>query len=173
MSRARDTMENILIIDVNHEAGKKSLFPNITIFLIVASTFLACSRGRIAEVRVKDEFFRVEVAATDIARAKGLSGRKKLAVDEGMLFVFDGEAERPMWMKNTLIPLDVIWLDAEGRVLFIVENAKPWPTGNPPNGNAEVTVMEPPVKAKYVLEITGGRIAEMKLQIGDTVEIFL
>lgn len=153
---------------------------SVAIFLFVASTFLACSRGRIAEVRIKNEFFRVEVAETDTARAKGLSGRKKLAVDEGMLFVYADDAERSMWMKNTLIPLDIIWLDSEHRVLFIVENAKPWPTGNTPNGKAEVTlgkaeetVMKPPVKAKYVLELYGGRAAEMKLQIGDTVEIFL
>jgi hypothetical protein len=127
---------------------------------------LGCSRARLAEVRVKDEFFRVEVAASDAARSKGLSDRKKLAADEGMLFVFDGEAERSMWMKNTLIPLDIIWLDIDGRVLFIVEHANPRTTGDPP-------VLNPPVKAKYVLELSGGRVAEMKLQIGDMVEIFL
>jgi hypothetical protein len=83
-----------------------------------------------------------------------------------MLFVFDGEGERSMWMKNTFVPLDIIWLDIDGRALFIVENANPRPTGDPP-------VFNPPVKAKYVLELSGGRVAEMKLQIGDMVEIFL
>lgn len=154
---------------MKNDCSQKAGFVNTksaVLFLFAVSTFLACSRARVAEVRVKNEFFRVEVAATDIARAKGLSGHKKLAADEGMLFVFDDEDNRPMWMKNTHIPLDIIWLDTDGIVLFIVESAKPWPTGEPP-------AINPPVKAKYVLELFGGRAAELKLQIGDTVEIFL
>ena len=69
--------------------------------------------------------FLVEVADTDHLREQGLMNRDHLADDRGMLFVFDREQIWAFWMKNTLIPLDVVWLDAEGYIVDVAEGMQP------------------------------------------------
>lgn len=101
--------------------------------------------------------FDVELALTTREIQKGLMHRTDLAEEAGMLFVFGGEAERRFWMKNTLIPLDMIFVRANGTIHHIHPEAKPHDlTGVPSNG---------PVKA--VLEINGGLADKLGIRAGD------
>ena len=88
----------------------------------------------------------VEIADSEDERAKGLMFRDSLAADHGMIFVYDSPRPVSFWMKNTLIPLDMLFIAADGRVLRIVEQARPMSETPIPSG-------EP---AQFVLEVAGG-----------------
>jgi uncharacterized protein len=112
----------------------------------------------------KGECFIVEVADSARERARGLMYRVDLRDDEGMLFIFEDEGRHGFWMKNTFIPLDIIWINSDNKVVFILENALPCI-------EKECEVFEPDVKSLYVLEINGG-LARMKdLRIGDKISL--
>jgi uncharacterized protein len=104
--------------------------------------------------------FRVEVADTDATREEGLMFRKSLAADAGMLFDFKTPQEVAFWMKNTLIPLDMLFIDQRGVVVNIKANATPLSEAAIPSGA--------PVLG--VLEIRGGRAGELGVHVGDKVE---
>ena len=78
----------------------------------------------ITEVCFKENCFQVEIADTDEKRERGLMFREELCSDCGMLFVYDEEVKSKFWMKNTLIPLDIIWLDSDLKVVHVA-NAVP------------------------------------------------
>ena len=86
--------------------------------------------------------FRVEVADTEAERAQGLMHRERLAASAGMLFVYPRPQRVGFWMKNTLIPLDMIFMDASGTVRRIGHEAQPHDTRPVMGGNAIQTVLE-------------------------------
>lgn len=88
----------------------------------------------------------VEVANTDPLRQRGLMYRETLGADSGMIFVFDRSEHLVFWMHNTLVPLDMIFITSEMRVLGVVENATPQTDDG----------REVPGESKYVLEVNGG-----------------
>jgi uncharacterized membrane protein (UPF0127 family) len=102
--------------------------------------------------------FTVEVAATPEQQETGLMFRKSLAGDRGMIFPYDPPQEVGFWMKNTLIPLDIVYIRANGTIARIV-NAEPMDLTPLPSG-------EPVV---LVLEIAGGRAAQLGIKEGDKV----
>jgi uncharacterized protein len=102
---------------------------------------------------------KVEIARTDPERARGLMNRAALAEDAGMLFLFEESAEHGFWMMNTLIPLDMIFIDEDGRIVGIVERAEPRTT-------TSRTVGRP---SRYVLEVNGGWAAAHGVRAGDRV----
>lgn len=107
-----------------------------------------------------DYSFNVEVVDTPKSRADGLMFRTELADDAGMLFDFKEERPVSFWMRNTFIPLDMIFVGADGVIKNIHVNARPQdPTSIPSEG---------PVQ--FVLEIPGGRSVELGLKAGDTME---
>lgn len=114
------------------------------------------------KVCFRETCFYVEVADDSTERTRGLSGRKKLGQDEGMFFVFENQEKHPFWMKDMFIPLDIIWMDESGKVVYIKENAKPC------DAKCCKSIM-PEIGAKYTLEINSGKIKEMGLQVGDTI----
>ncbi len=103
--------------------------------------------------------FSVEVADTEPAREKGLMFRKNLPDGHGMLFDFKREQDVSFWMKNTYIPLDMFFIQGNGRILRIAENAKPLSTAVIPSGG--------PVLA--VLEASGGTAHRLGIRPGDRV----
>ncbi len=107
-----------------------------------------------------DFTFTVEIADTDEARAKGLMFRTELAPDAGMLFDYHSEQQTAFWMQNTLIPLDMIFIGADGVVKTIHVNAKPLDTTSIPSQ----------VPVQFVLEIAGGRSQEIGLAVGDRMD---
>lgn len=103
--------------------------------------------------------FMVEVVDTPASRAQGLMYRKSLAPDRGMLFDFKKPAPVSFWMRNTLIPLDMIFIRQNGLVLSIARNAIPHDETPVPSNGAVLGV----------LEIAGGRAAELGILPGDRV----
>ena len=103
---------------------------------------------------------QVELADTPEKRERGLMFRKELPDDRGMLFVFEQEGEHTFWMKNTLIPLDMIVVDGEGRITGFVERARPLDLRGRSGG-----------PARYVLEVPGGWVAAHGVRVGDRMRI--
>ena len=103
--------------------------------------------------------FQVEMADTPASRERGLMFRKALAPDRGMLFDFKTPQETAFWMRNTLIPLDILFVARDGRIITIARNAAPLDETPIPSGG--------PVLG--VLELKGGRAAELGLSPGDRV----
>jgi uncharacterized membrane protein (UPF0127 family) len=103
--------------------------------------------------------FKVEFAGTDLKREYGLMCRRSLAPDHGMLFDFKTPQETSFWMRNTLIPLDIVYIRADGRVLSIARNAAP----------LDETPLDSGGPIRGVLEIPGGRAAQIGLLPGDKV----
>ncbi len=103
--------------------------------------------------------FKVEIADDDAERERGLMFRTSLAPDAGMLFIWTKPAQRAFWMRNTYIPLDIIYIGVNGRILSIAAMAEPFNETPLPSEGA----------ALGVLEIAGGRAAELGITIGDRV----
>jgi uncharacterized membrane protein (UPF0127 family) len=106
----------------------------------------------------------VEVADSEAARARGLMFRERLAESEGMLFPFDLPRRYGFWMKNVRFPLDIIWLDANRRVVWIAQRAQPCSDDPCP-------MYVPDVAASYVVEVAGGFAQRHGVAVGDTVKI--
>lgn len=115
-----------------------------------------------ATVIINNQKFSVEVARTQSQQEKGLSGRGHLDHNSGMLFVFEKSDIYSFWMKDTLVPLDIIWIDNNQ----IVEMT----TLNPPIGD-NIPEYTPKNKAKYVLELPAGTKERYNFKAGDPVEI--
>jgi uncharacterized protein len=103
--------------------------------------------------------FAVEMATTEEEKTTGLMYRKELADGKGMLFDFSPEQEVSMWMKNTYISLDMIFIRADGRILRIAQNTEPMSTKIIPSGGL----------AKGVLEVIAGTAQKYGIQPGDRV----
>ncbi len=103
----------------------------------------------------------VEVARTPAELERGLMFRDALAPDAGMIFAFPDEAEHVFWMKNTLIPLDMIFIGEGGLVVGVVERAEPLTT----------TPRTVHARSRYVLEVNGGWSAAHGVRTGDLVRL--
>ena len=141
----------------------------LIIFISIKSFSQNPQTEKIKYVQIGDTKVKVELAITEEARARGLSEKKRLKGDEGMLFVFERPGIYPFWMKSMKFPIDIIWIvpdemGAEGdlRMVYIKKNATP---GSYPETFA------PDVEAKYVLEVVSGFSDENNLKVGDRVEL--
>ncbi len=109
--------------------------------------------------------FSLEIAATDRERQMGYMFREEVPDNEGMLFLFDAIERHGIWMRNCRVSLDIIWLDANFRVVEIAAEAQPC------RADGACPSMSPMRVSSYVLEVAGGRAAEEKLVPGDLVII--
>jgi uncharacterized membrane protein (UPF0127 family) len=107
----------------------------------------------------QDHVFSVELASTDAEREVGLMNRPAMAADHGMLFDFGTDQPIYMWMKNTLIPLDMLFIDRTGKIVGIAARAVPL--------SEEVIASPGPIRA--VLELNGGTAERLHIAVGDTV----
>lgn len=133
---------------------------------LLAGAFLTCgcpAPGPTVVISTHEGPVRVtvEVADDDAERTQGLMYRTALADGRGMLFVFPTTAVHDFWMKNTLIPLDMIWIGPDGRVLGI--RADTTPLSTVPVGVG--------VPSRYVLEVPGGFAARRGIAAGDPVDL--
>lgn len=151
-----------------HRLLSKSVFG--LFFLVLASAFSlsAFAQNDRAELPVEEltvtngetrHLFQVEVASTDIQRARGLMFREEMAEDHGMLFVFENEGERFFWMKNTPLPLDIIYISEAGRIVSIAAATVPFSENVIPSGHP----------ARFVLELNAGLSEKLGITVGDTV----
>lgn len=117
--------------------------------------------GPLTIVTLRGRFpFTVELAVTAAQRRQGLQHRRFLAADHGMLFDFGHDEPVTMWMINTPIPLDMIFIDAAGRVTHVAENTTPYSLDLIPSGG--------PVRA--VLEVAGGTAARLGIRKGSRIQ---
>jgi uncharacterized membrane protein (UPF0127 family) len=140
------------------------------LWLVVTAAVALCafadSSARAASVQPLEivtksgvQVFSVEMATTEQEKETGLMYRKELADGKGMLFDFSPEQEVSMWMKNTFIPLDMIFIRADGRILRIAENTEPQSTKIIPSLGL----------AKGVLEVIAGTAKKYGIEPGDRV----
>lgn len=132
----------------------------VLVAALVLQTVTARGTAIFGDVRVS-----LEVVADEASRQRGLMFRDRLGPLEGMVFVFPREGYYPFWMKNTLIPLDIFWLDAAGTILSIARavppcRADPCPSYAPTNGPAAV------VNALYVVEVNAGFADRHNVRVG-------
>ncbi len=106
-----------------------------------------------------DHSFDIEVATTDRDRARGLMFRRSLPENAGMLFLYDPPQPAAMWMKNTLIPLDIVFISPDGRVHRIESRAEPFST----------TLIPSDGTVAAVLELNAGQADKIGLKRGDQV----
>jgi len=135
----------------------------LALILVAAATRAqpqAFERDHLAiETAAGAQQFAVELALTSEQRMQGLMYRQRLPADAGMLFLYPAARPVSMWMKNTLIPLDMLFIGDDGRILQIAERAIPGST-------ATISSLQP---ARAVLELNGGTAARLKIRVGDRV----
>jgi uncharacterized membrane protein (UPF0127 family) len=107
--------------------------------------------------------YRVEVARTPEEQAQGLMYRESLPEKAGMIFLFSDNGVHRFWMKNTMIPLDMIWMDPSGKVLFVSADTPPCKADPCPSYG-------PDSPASQVLEIAGGNAAKEKIVVGSVLK---
>jgi len=137
----------------------------LVILFVIISVNLLSGAGFIT-ILIADEEFVVEIAETDQEKALGLMHRKEIPDNFGMLFIYPGEDFRGMWMKNTLVSLDLIFLNSQKEIVEIFNNVPPCvkdPCKSYISGE----------KAKYVLELKGNRSKELNLNEGDRIFFIL
>lgn len=139
---------------------KKLIVLPVLFFLV----FFVSACATDSQVCFSGKCFYVEVVSRPSEMAKGLMFRKSLDYDKGMLFIFEKFSEHNFWMKNTLIPLDIIWIDENNKVVFIKKNAQPCKDGL-------CESIRSGEKAKYVLEVNTGICSDFGLKVGDFVDI--
>jgi uncharacterized protein len=113
-------------------------------------------------VCIDDSCFMVEIADNEQARQQGLMYRKELAQGNGMLFIFEKESRVGFWMKNTLIPLDMIFISSNLTVAYVASNVQPCKT-------VQCPTITPPTPVKYVLEINAGLANKKGIAVGDVI----
>ena len=106
---------------------------------------------------VGEKCFKIQIADSQEERENGLMFVEQMLEDEGMLFIFEEQGVYPFWMKNTLIPLDIIWLDENKSIVFIKESALPCK-------EEPCEIINPDKSAKYVLEINSGMADKLDLK---------
>lgn len=142
----------------------------ITVLLIIVTIILLIkffvlksnSSDGLSKIKINDHEILVEIADTPDKRAQGLSGRKNLPPNQGMLFVFEAPGRHRFWMKEMLFPLDFIWLK-ENRVVEVTANVK-LEDYQPPK------TLVPQFPVDHVLEVSSGTIEKLKIKIGDSVQ---
>lgn len=137
-------------------------------FIPLILAFLACGACMAGEpyIVLKGERFTVELAETQEQQSLGLMFRDSLPDDHGMLFLFPVEARRSFWMRNTRIPLDILYFNTRLELVSVAADAQPcrtrscptYPSGKP---------------ARYVLELNAGKAEALGVSPGDRMELHL
>lgn len=114
------------------------------------------------KILIGDKKIKLEIADTILKRAQGLSGRKKMAPDTGMLFIFDNPGYYSFWMKNMYMNIDIVWLDENWQVIDITPNLSP---------KTFPHSYYPKAPVKYVLEIPAGMAGKWGITGGDNLNL--
>ncbi len=155
-------------ISVTYKNNTFFFLPMKHYFLLLSFLFIlltACHNSDIVTIHTATTDIPVQVEIADSAEehAIGLMFRTELADNSGMLFVFDDMQQRGFWMKNTKIPLDIIFIDSEGVIVDIKENFQPCTTEECGRYYSK--------PAQYALEVNAGFVAENSVEIGNIIII--
>lgn len=112
-------------------------------------------------LKIKGIDYKLEVAKSISQKSTGLSKRTKLCSNCGMIFIFNQDGSLPFWMKDTLIPLDMIWINSKGEVVDIKNVRK----------INSLDIIQNSTPAKYVIELNIGDTQKINLKIGDTINL--
>jgi uncharacterized protein len=148
-------------LKMKYKARLTMLFVFLAFCLVGIQTPIFAING----VCFDDDCFRVEIAKTRAEMRKGLMYRHYLPDLHGMLFIFPSSNTHTFWMKHTLIPLDIIWLDQNGVVVWVLPNA-------PPCIVDPCDTYTPPEMAKYVLEINAGMAQKLGIKRGRVMRAY-
>jgi uncharacterized membrane protein (UPF0127 family) len=129
--------------------------------LMLLAPLMGCAASGGPWVELRGERFRVEIADEEPERNRGLMYRDSMAPDAGMLFLYDAERPLAFWMKNTRIPLDILYFDADRRLVSARKGVPPCSLGDrcPPYPSAAPAI--------YVLELNAGTAARLGVANGD------
>lgn len=130
----------------------------VAVFAVLSPTLFY--QPATAELHASGKTLSLEIASTEAAREKGLSGRDSLAANKGMLFVMDTPTKVCMWMKDTRISLDMIWLDSTKKVVHLEQAVLP---------KTYPKSFCTPTPAKYVVEINAGQIKQLGITQDQTL----
>ncbi|HBP51137.1 MAG: hypothetical protein US68_C0009G0020 [Candidatus Shapirobacteria bacterium GW2011_GWE1_38_10] len=117
---------------------------------------------------IGNQSFSLELANNSYLQAKGLSGRDHLCPECGMLFVFSRETTQTFWMKNTLIPLDIIFINSNNQITDIY-TASP----QPGKSDFQLTLYQSTAPSIYVIELNAGLAQKLNLKPGDKIDLNL
>jgi uncharacterized protein len=131
----------------------------LMVALFIATACQGQPKVTIVTKEGRERSFQVEIADTPAKREMGLQYRRDLATDRGMIFLFPNESQQAFWMKNTPIPLDMIFINRDRKIVGIVEQATPFTLDSRSVNGA----------SQYVLEINGGLARKYGLMKGDSV----
>lgn len=152
----------------------KKIIPIITVILIILLIIFFANLGKensgikkVSFTNEEDKSIEIDVEIADDAeeRTNGLMKREKLAENTGMLFIFSGENSRSFWMKNMLISLDIIFLDANRNIVSIANDARPC-------NNDFCNSYDSGGKAKYVIEVNAGFCEKNGIKTDTKVEFY-
>lgn len=136
----------------------------IILVLIISGVIISNNYSKSEVCTIDKKCIKIEIAQTEEERTQGLMYREILDNNSGMLFIFTQENIYPFWMKDTLIPLDIIWINNADTIVFIQKNALPCKT--------EICESYyPNISASYVFEINSGKADELGLKVGDKFDI--
>ena len=133
--------------------------------MLMLISCVACASGD-PSVVLGGERFKVEIADTQQKQALGLMFRDSMPADEGMIFLFPNEAPRSFWMKNTRIPLDIMYFDTDLKMVSISANTPPCRVSRCPSYPSSKPAM-------YVLELNAGTASELGVGPGDSLVLDL
>ncbi len=143
-------------------ARQLGIFLGVLLLLIIAgSVYVYHMYHATASIIVNGQIFSVEVANTDAARQKGLSGHAPLASNNGMLFVFPQSGNYGFWMKDMTFSIDIIWVNSQLQVTHVEQSLSP---------ETYPTVFYPDTESLYVLEVPAGTASRLNIHPGDTIQ---
>ena len=129
--------------------------------IVLTSHFVKANENALSELSIKGNTYFVEIADTPKKAQKGLMERKTMPKNQGMLFVFPYPSIVQMWMKNTYIPLDMIFMNSQNQVICLHKNALP----------LDESIISCPYPAQKVLELNAGEIQDKQIQLGDILSL--
>lgn len=132
----------------------------VLILIALVASYASANFQPTTQVRLGSGVFNVQLADTEAGRIQGLSGVEKLSSNGGLLMVFDTDAAHGIWMKDMKTAIDIIWLNKDKKVIYIVTDASP--------ELEDSKTFKPSSPARYVLEIAAGAAKKSAIKVGDT-----
>ena len=141
------------------------LLTAIAIVVLLSAFLLSESKAPEYTIELGGTQIVVEIADTQQARERGLSGRPELGEGKGLFLIFDEPGIYRIWMKDMLFPLDIIWINADGQIISMKEYAEPC--------TSECSTYAPESAAKYAVEVDAGFCDSHELKEGDSALLSL
>ncbi len=157
-------------MEVTHlSTNKKRTIISLLLLIAVSLFFVAFHKNRDSYLSypkigasINGKFLNLYVADTELREEKGLGGVKYLPESEGMFFEFDREDFWSIWMKDMFIPIDVIWLNENNEVVYVVPNMRPEDYPH---------IYTPSVLTRYVIEVNAGFVEKNKIKMGQKFDV--